>query len=111
LAESAKSQLGGQAHWADSPSRARVDSVAEESAPAYKPRRPLVVAALLCVPVALLCADRRGKLPVSLLCAAGFLASWGLTAETFHLLPTFHDSTVPTNWMSRLSAFGPGSGQ
>ena len=67
-------------------------------------RRPLVAATLLCVPIALLLALLGAAAPVPLLCAAGLLASWGLTCGDIIWFTTFQ-LQVPDHLMSRLSSF------
>ena len=68
------------------------------------PRRPLVVATLLCVPIALVLALLGAAAPVPVLCIAGFLASLGLTCGDIIWFTTFQ-LQVPDHLMSRLSSF------
>jgi hypothetical protein len=68
------------------------------------PRRPLVAATLLCVPIALVLALLGAAAPVPLLCAAGFVASAGLTCGDIIWFTTFQ-LHVPDHLISRLSSF------
>jgi MFS family permease len=65
------------------------------------PRRPLVAATLLCVPIALVLALLGAAAPVPLLCVAGFLASLGLTCGDIIWFTTFQ-LQIPDHLMSRL---------
>ena len=69
-----------------------------------RPRRPLVAATLLCVPIALMLALLGAAAPVPLLCIAGFLGSVGLTCGDIIWFTTFQ-LQVPDHLMSRLSSF------
>jgi predicted MFS family arabinose efflux permease len=68
------------------------------------PRRPLVAATLLCVPIALMLALLGAAAPVPILCIAGFLGSVGLTCGDIIWFTTFQ-LQVPDHLMSRLSSF------
>ena len=68
------------------------------------PRRPLVWASLLCVPMAVVLALLGAAAPVALLCAAGFVASVGLTCGDILWFTTFQ-LQVPEHLMARLSSF------
>jgi predicted MFS family arabinose efflux permease len=68
------------------------------------PRRPLVAATLLCVPIALMLALLGAAAPVPVLCLAGLLASVGLTCGDIIWFTTFQ-LEVPDHLMSRLSSF------
>src|SRR3954463_11645342 len=68
------------------------------------PRRPLVAATLLCVPIALVLALLGAAAPVPLLCFAGFVAFLGLTCGDIIWFTTFQ-LQVPDHLMSRLSSF------
>jgi MFS family permease len=69
-----------------------------------RPRRPLVAATLLCVPIALMLALLGAAAPVPILCLAGFLGSVGLTCGDIIWFTTFQ-LQVPDHLMSRLSSF------
>jgi hypothetical protein len=68
------------------------------------PHRPLVAAALLCVPIALLLALLAAAAPVPVLCVAGLVASAGLTSGDILWFTTFQ-LEIPDHLMSRLSSF------
>jgi hypothetical protein len=68
------------------------------------PRRPLVAATLLCVPIAMMLALLGAAAPVAVLCVAGLLASVGLTCGDIIWFTTFQ-LEVPDHLMSRLSSF------
>ena len=69
-----------------------------------RPRRPLVWATLLAAPMSLLLALLGAGAPVAVLCAAGLIASVGLTACDIVWFTTFQ-LNVPDHLMSRLSSF------
>ena len=69
-----------------------------------RPRRPLVAASLLCIPIALLLALLGAAAPVPILCAAGVLSSLGLTCGDIIWFTTFQ-LEIPDHLMSRLSSF------
>jgi MFS family permease len=69
-----------------------------------QPRRPLVAATLLCVPIALVLALLGAAAPVPLLCAAGFVAAVGLTCGDILWFTTFQ-LQIPDHLISRLSSF------
>ncbi|HEY6961971.1 MAG TPA: MFS transporter [Gaiellaceae bacterium] len=101
----AKTDLGGAASWGLILAFQGVGSIfGGLSALRLQPPRPLVAATLLCVPIALLLALLGAAAPVPLLCAAGFLASWGLTCGDIIWFTTFQ-LQVPEHLMSRLSSF------
>jgi MFS family permease len=101
----AKSHLGGAGAWGLILAFQGVGSIfGGLSALRFQPRRPLVVATLLCVPVALLLALLGAAAPVPVLCAAGLFASWGLTCGDIIWFTTFQ-LHVPDQLMSRLSSF------
>jgi predicted MFS family arabinose efflux permease len=68
------------------------------------PRRPLVAATLLCLPIALVLALLGAAAPVSVLCVAGFVAAVGLTSGDIIWFTTFQRQ-IPDHLMSRLSSF------
>lgn len=70
----------------------------------FQPGRPLVWASLLCVPMAVVLALLGAAAPVPLLCAAGFIASIGLTCGDIIWFTTFQ-LHVPDHLMARLSSF------
>jgi hypothetical protein len=101
----AKAQLGGAGAWGIILAFQGAGSIfGGLLALRLHPRRPLVAAALLCVPIALLLALLGAAAPVPLLCCAGFLASVGLTCGDIIWFTTFQ-LQVPDHLMSRLSSF------
>jgi MFS family permease len=101
----AKMHLGGAGAWGLILAFQGVGSIfGGLSALRLQPKRPLVVATLLCLPTALLLALLGAAAPVALLCAAGLLASWGLTCGDIIWFTTFQ-LHVPDHLMSRLSSF------
>jgi hypothetical protein len=66
--------------------------------------RPLVAATLLCLPIAGVLALLGAAAPTAVLCAAGFVASVGLTCGDIVWFTTFQ-LQVPDHLMSRLSSF------
>ena len=68
------------------------------------PRRPLVAATLLCLPIAGVLALLGASAPVALLCLVGFIAAVGLTCGDILWFTTFQ-LQVPDHLMSRLSSF------
>jgi len=101
----AKSHLGGAGAWGLILAFQGIGSIfGGLTALRLQPRRPLVAATLLCVPIALLLALLGAAAPVPLLCAAGLLASWGLTCGDIIWFTTFQ-LQVPDHLMSRLSSF------
>ncbi|MGN6797793.1 MAG: MFS transporter [Gaiellaceae bacterium] len=101
----AKAHLGGAKSWGLILAFQGVGSILGGlSALRLRPRRPLVVASLLCVPIALVLALLGAAAPVPLLCAAGLVASWGLTCGDIIWFTTFQ-LQVPDHLMSRLSSF------
>lgn len=101
----AKSHLGGAGAWGLILAFQGVGSIVGGlSALRLQPQRPLVAATLLCVPVALLLALLGAAAPVPVLCAAGFVASWGLTCGDIIWFTAFQ-LHVPDHLMSRLSSF------
>jgi hypothetical protein len=101
----AKSHLGGAGAWGVILAFQGAGSIVGGLiALRLQPRRPLVAATLLCVPIALLLALLGAAAPVPLLCIAGFLASVGLTCGDIIWFTTFQ-LQVPDHLMSRLSSF------
>jgi MFS family permease len=101
----AKAHLGGAAPWGLVLAFQGAGSIVGGlAALRLQPRRPLVAATLLCVPTALLLALVGAVAPVAVLCAAGFLASVGLTSGDIIWFTTFQ-LQVPDHLMSRLSSF------
>jgi hypothetical protein len=101
----AKSHLGGAGVWGVILAFQGAGSIVGGLiALRLQPRRPLVAATLLCVPIALLLALLGAAAPVPLLCIAGFLASVGLTCGDIIWFTTFQ-LQVPDHLMSRLSSF------
>jgi hypothetical protein len=101
----AKAHLGGAGAWGLILAFQGVGSILGGlSALRLQPKRPLVAATLLCVPVALLLALLGAAAPVPLLCAAGLVASWGLTCGDIIWFTAFQ-LHVPDHLMSRLSSF------
>ena len=101
----AKAHLGGAGAWGLILAFQGVGSIfGGLSALRLQPRRPLVAAALLCVPIAVLLALLGAAAPVPLLCAAGLVATWGLTCGDIIWFTTFQ-LHVPDHLMSRLSSF------
>jgi MFS family permease len=101
----AKAHLGGARAWGLILAFQGIGSIfGGFSALRLRPRRPLVAATLLCVPIALLLSLLGAAAPVPLLCAAGLLASWGLTCGDIIWFTTFQ-LHVPDHLMSRLSSF------
>jgi MFS family permease len=101
----AKAHLGGAGAWGVILAFQGVGSVfGGLIALRVHPRRPLVVATLLCVPIAVMLALLGAAAPVPLLCAAGLLASVGLTCGDIIWFTTFQ-LEVPDQLMSRLSSF------
>ncbi len=68
------------------------------------PRRPLIAATLLCMPIALVLALLGAAAPVLVLCIAGFVASVGLTCGDIIWFTTFQ-LEIPDQLISRLSSF------
>jgi hypothetical protein len=101
----AKSHLGGAGAWGLILASQGVGSILGGLiALRLHPRRPLVAATLLCVPIALVLALLGAAAPVPLLCLAGFLASTGLTCGDIIWFTTFQ-LQVPDHLISRLSSF------
>jgi MFS family permease len=101
----AKSHLGGAGAWGVILAFQGVGSVfGGLIALRLHPRRPLVAATLLCVPIALMLALLGAAPPVPVLCLAGLLASVGLTCGDIIWFTTFQ-LEVPDHLMSRLSSF------
>jgi MFS family permease len=101
----AKSHLGGAGVWGLILAFQGVGSIVGGLvALRLQPRRPLVAASLLCVPIALVLALLGAAAPVPLLCLGGFVASVGLTCGDIIWFTTFQ-LEVPDHLMSRLSSF------
>jgi MFS family permease len=101
----AKSHLGGAGPWGLILAFQGVGSILGGLvALRLHPRRPLVAATLLCVPIALMLALLGAAAPVPVLCLAGLLASVGLTCGDIIWFTTFQ-LEVPDHLMSRLSSF------
>ena len=101
----AKQQLGGAGAWGAILAFQGAGSIAGGLlALRLRPRRPLLAATVLCIPIALLLALIGAAAPVPLLCAVGFLAAIGLTAGDIVWFTTFQ-TEVPDRLMSRLSSF------
>jgi hypothetical protein len=101
----AKAQLGGAGAWGLILAFQGVGSIfGGLVALRLHPRRPLVAASLLCVPIALMLALLGAAAPVAVLCLAGLLASVGLTCGDILWFTTFQ-LEVPDYLMSRLSSF------
>jgi MFS family permease len=101
----AKTHLGGAGAWGLILAFQGIGSIfGGVSALRLQPRRPLVAATLLCVPIAFLLALLGAAAPVPLLCAAALFASWGLTCGDIIWFTAFQ-LHVPDHLMSRLSSF------
>lgn len=101
----AKFQLGGADAWGAILAFQGVGSIfGGLLALRLHPRRPLVWASLLCVPMAIVLALLGAAAPVAVLCAAGFVASVGLTCGDILWFTTFQ-LNVPDHLMARLSSF------
>jgi Major Facilitator Superfamily len=101
----AKSHLGGAGAWGVILAFQGVGSIfGGLVALRLHPRRPLVAATLLCLPIALMLALLGAAAPVPVLCMAGLLASVGLTCGDIIWFTTFQ-LEVPDHLMSRLSSF------
>ena len=101
----AKAHLGGAGAWGLILAFQGAGSIAGGLlALRLHPRRPLVAASLLCLPIALVLALLGAVAPVPLLCVAGFIASAGLTSGDIIWFTTFQ-LEVPDHLMSRLSSF------
>lgn len=101
----AKTRLGGAGAWAAIlVFQAAGSLVGGLLALRLHPRRPLVAATTLCIPIALVLALLGAAAPVAVLCVAGFLSSVGLTSGDIIWFTTFQKQ-VPDHLMSRLSSF------
>jgi MFS family permease len=101
----AKSHLGGAGAWGLILAFQGVGSIVGGLvALRLHPRRPLVAATLLCLPIALMLALLGAAAPVPVLCLAGLLASVGLTCGDIIWFTTFQ-LEIPDHLMSRLSSF------
>jgi hypothetical protein len=101
----AKTRLGGPGAWAAILAFQGAGSIfGGLLALRLHPRRPLVAATLLCLPIALVLALLGAAAPVEVLCVVGFVASVGLTSGDIIWFTTFQRQ-VPDHLMSRLSSF------
>jgi predicted MFS family arabinose efflux permease len=101
----AKTQLGGAGAWGAILAFQGAGSIfGGLLALRLHPRRPLVAATVLCIPIALLLALLGAAAPVAVLCAVGFVAAVGLTSGDIIWFTTFQRQ-VPDHLMSRLSSF------
>jgi len=101
----AKEHLGGAGAWGAVLACQGAGSIAGGLlALRLHPRRPLVAATLLCVPIAFLLALLGAAAPVVVLCVVGFLGAIGLTCGDIVWFTTFQKQ-VPDHLMSRLSSF------
>jgi predicted MFS family arabinose efflux permease len=100
----AKTHLGGAAAWGLILSFQAVGSIVGGlMALRVHPKRPLVAATLLSLPIALVLALLGATAPTALICAVGFVSSVGLTIGEIVWFTTFQ-RLVPDHLMSRLSS-------
>jgi hypothetical protein len=101
----AKTHLGGAGAWgAILASQAAGSVVGGLAALRFRPRRPLLAATLLTLPIAGFLAMLGLATSTVLLCAVGFVASLGLTTCDIVWFTTFQRQ-IPDHLVSRLSSF------